>query len=166
MSPKALLIFLLFLGLIVAAWIGFAARHSTYAPFSPTNTAISTSTAHTQATSSTGIMNVGGTLLVSEPAPNTIAQSPLKVTGQAKGSWYFEGQFPVQLLDAQGGLVAESHATATGDWMTESFVPFEATITFTTPTTTTTGLLILRNDNPSGDPERDIIFAIPVTFSR
>src|SRR5476651_630333 len=42
--------------------------------------------------------------------PNEDLVSPLTVTGEARGSWYFEGSFPVLLLDANGKEL--SHTTA------------------------------------------------------
>jgi hypothetical protein len=92
-------------------------------------------------------------------------KSPLNVKGEAKGPWYFEATFPIQLKDANGKLLVESYGTAKGDWMTEDFVPFEATLTFTKPTTTT-GTLIFMNANPSGDDSRALEVVIPIIFSQ
>jgi hypothetical protein len=89
--------------------------------------------------------------------------SPFKVTGQARGPWYFEATFPIQLVDAKGNLLVESYAEAQGEWMTEKFVPFSANIVFTQPTTAT-GTLIFMNANPSGEPERSLEVRIPITF--
>src|SRR3989344_944214 len=101
---------------------------------------------------------------VDAPKAYAVIASPLTVTGKARGSWYFEASFPVRLLDANGTELAVTPAQAKGEWMTEDFVPFEATLTFNTPTTKT-GTLILHNDNPSGDPAYDKEIRIPVTFS-
>ena len=89
--------------------------------------------------------------------------SPLVVSGEAAG-WYFEATFPVKLLDANGKTLAAGQARATSDWMTADFVPFTATLDFTAPATPT-GTLVLKNDNPSGDPSRDEIVNVPVRFS-
>jgi hypothetical protein len=67
---------------------------------------------------------------VTSPLPNTFVTSPLTVTGEAAG-WYFEGSFPVTLVNWDGLIIAEGVATAQGDWMTSEFVPFVATLTFT-----------------------------------
>lgn len=91
---------------------------------------------------------------VTAPLPNTVIQSPLVVTGEAKGTWYFEASFPVILKDANGKVLAQAPAQAQGDWMTTSFVPFSVTLTFAKPTTTT-GTLIFQKDNPSGLPQND-----------
>ncbi len=99
---------------------------------------------------------------VSVEPGDTIA-SPLTVTGEARGPWYFEADFPVRLLDGFGNEIALAIATAQGDWMTTDFVPFSATLTFSPPATAT-GTLILEKDNPSGLPENAAAVHIPVSF--
>lgn len=100
---------------------------------------------------------------VTEPTPNQVISSPLSISGQARGTWYFEASFPVVLEDANGKVLAQIPAQATGDWMTEDFVPFKTTLTFAKPETTT-GKLILKKDNPSGLPENEDQIEIPVSF--
>ncbi|MCX6785772.1 MAG: Gmad2 immunoglobulin-like domain-containing protein [Candidatus Komeilibacteria bacterium] len=100
---------------------------------------------------------------VSYPVPNQIVASPLTITGQARGMWFFEASFPIELTDANGQTVASGLAQATSDWMTENFVPFTATLKFTKPQTST-GVLILKKDNPSGLPEHDDSLQIPVVL--
>lgn len=98
------------------------------------------------------------------PKPNEKIHSPLVVTGEARGTWYFEASFPVKLYDEEGNLLASGPATATEDWMTEDFVPFTATLEFSAPSKGTTGKLVLEKDNPSGLPENDDSLIIPVKF--
>ena len=100
---------------------------------------------------------------VDEPTPNQSVKSPLIVTGKARGSWYFEASFPVQIYDADGTQLAAIPAQAQGDWMTEDFVPFKATVEFKKPITAT-GTLVLKKDNPSGLPEHDAELRIPINF--
>lgn len=100
---------------------------------------------------------------VSAPLPGALVQSPLKVTGQARGTWYFEASFPVKLVDANGQELAAVPAQAQGDWMTQDFVPFEAKLNFTAPPSAT-GFLILEKDNPSGLPQNADSISIPVRF--
>ena len=97
------------------------------------------------------------------PLAGDMVSSPLKITGQARGNWYFEASFPVKLVDDNGILLAQGPAQAQGEWMTSEFVPFEATLEFKIPATSA-GTLMLRNDNPSGDPARDKELRIPVVF--
>lgn len=103
-------------------------------------------------------------ILLISPSPGDVVSSPLTVTGQAKGTWYFEASFPVRLIDADGNEIAIVPAQAQGDWMTEEFVPFVAVLEFSQPQTPTTGTLVLQKDNPSGLPEYDDSITIPVLF--
>lgn len=100
--------------------------------------------------------------------PGDTVSSPLTVTGQARGTWYFEASFPIIVTDWDGKIIAQVPAHAQSDWMTQDYVPFSATLTFTTPTpgdpARNRGTLILKNDNPSGDPARDDSVEIPIIF--
>jgi hypothetical protein len=99
------------------------------------------------------------------PQPEETISSPLAVKGKARGSWFFEGSFPVTLTNWDGLIIAQGVAQAQGEWMTEDFVPFEATLTFETNTTVSNrGSLILKKDNPSGLPENDDALEITVFF--
>lgn len=99
----------------------------------------------------------------SSPVPGMLVASPLSVTGEARGIWYFEASFPMAILDADRNEIAQSHAEAQGEWMTEDFVPFAGTIEFIAPASDT-GFLVLKKDNPSGLPEYDDSIEIPVRF--
>lgn len=100
---------------------------------------------------------------VTQPLPNDVVASPLTVTGEARGNWYFEASFPVRLIDGDGNELAVVPAQAQGDWMTTDFVPFEVTLTFDRPSTPF-GALILEKDNPSGLPENAAFITVPVRF--
>jgi len=100
---------------------------------------------------------------VDNPRPNQIVESPLVIEGEARGTWFFEGDFPVQLLDGNGNIIGTAIAQAQDEWMTEDFVPFKAELEFTAPTTDR-GTLILKKDNPSGLPENDDELRIPIIF--
>lgn len=100
---------------------------------------------------------------VTRPTANALVSSPLIIEGRARGNWYFEGDFPVKILDANGRLLGSTPAQAQGEWMTTDFVPFRATLTFTPPTTQT-GTLVLEKDNPSGLPQNADEIRIPVRF--
>ena len=102
---------------------------------------------------------------IESPRPNAEVKSPLKITGAARGNWYFEASFPVQILDANKNIIAQAPAEAKSDWMTTNFVPFELTLDFKAPTTTT-GFLVLKKDNPSGDPAKDDSLIIPIIFGQ
>jgi hypothetical protein len=61
--------------------------------------------------------------------------------------------------------MAQAVATARGDWMTTSTVPFTSTLTFTNQNHLTEGILRFKNANPSGLPENEKIFDVPVRFA-
>lgn len=102
---------------------------------------------------------------VTSPANGARVSSPLIIRGQARGYWYFEATFPVEVQDSAGALVGQGYAQALRDWMTEEYVPFESTIILTTsPVSGTEGEIILRKDNPSGLPEHDDHLSVPIVF--
>lgn len=100
---------------------------------------------------------------VTSPLPSGEIVSPLVVTGDARGQWYFEASFPVRLFDDNGVELAVGIATAEGEWMTPEFVPFSATLVFDKPNTEK-GVLVFQKDNPSGMPEHDDEWRVPVVF--
>lgn len=97
------------------------------------------------------------------PRPNQKITSPLLVTGEARGYWFFEASFPVEIYDSNNNLLGIGVAQAQGEWMTTDFVSFSVTLQFST-SPTPTGTLILKRDNPSGLPENDDQLIIPVLF--
>jgi len=105
------------------------------------------------------------------PVPLAVIESPLILTGQARGYWYFEADFPVVLVNWDGLIIAEGIATAQDEWMTEEFVPFTATLDFTNPYNAgdpdfmKNGAIILQRDNPSGLPENDDALEVPIRFA-
>jgi len=102
--------------------------------------------------------------IVTAPLPGATVTSPLTVEGEARGNFYFEAVFPVELKDAQGNTLVQGQARAQSDWTTNDFVPFVATLTFPSQPKGSAGILILKNDNPSGDPSKQKELDIPVKF--
>ncbi len=96
-------------------------------------------------------------------AADQVIASPLLVEGSARGAWFFEGSFPVKILDANGQELGSGIAQSQSDWMTENFVPFKASINFTRPTSSA-GSLVLEKDNPSGLPENAKQVVVPIKF--
>ena len=105
-----------------------------------------------------------GLIVVTTPLPQSQVSSPLIIKGKARGNWYFEGSFPVTLVDGQGTVLAQAPATAQGDWMTTEYVPFTLSLSYTAPLSPTQGYVILKKDNPSGEPQFDDQLSIPVTI--
>lgn len=89
--------------------------------------------------------------------------SPLTVEGKAKGTYFFEASFPIRVIDEFGNVLGSSFVQTQSDWMTESFVPFKGTITYASKTGGK-GFLVFAKDNPSGLPEYDKEFKLPVVL--
>lgn len=90
---------------------------------------------------------------VGSPLPGASVGKSFTVQGEARGPWYFEASFPVEVRDPSGEQVGLGIAQAEGEWMTEEFVPFTAQVSV--PDYTGPATLVLKKDNPSGLPEND-----------
>ncbi len=103
-------------------------------------------------------------IMLSMPRPNQSVENPLAIRGEARGTWFFEGDFPIKIVDENGQEIGLSFARAIGEWMTEEFVLFEGVIEFNEPVTVT-GKLILEKDNPSGLTQYADQLYIPIRFT-
>jgi hypothetical protein len=108
---------------------------------------------------------INNLLRVTHPAEGELITSPLEITGEARGYWFFEATASVELLDGNMDQISEKYITATGEWMTEDWVPFSGTITFENPSTEN-GFLILNRANPSGLEEHAMSDTLQVKFRR
>jgi hypothetical protein len=106
--------------------------------------------------------SAGNDVKVTHPMPNDTISSPVEIIGEARGTWFFEGSFPVKLINKDGKTITEAPAQALGEWMTADFVPFRAILEFSAPKDPS-GTLILNRDDPSGQSATKPI-EIPVTF--
>ena len=94
-------------------------------------------------------------IVVSYPEDNQEVSSPIKISGKARGNWFFEGSFPIQLVDANGNILGTSIATSSEDWMTTEFINFNSEMSFEKSTSTRRAVLVLKKDNPSGISDFD-----------
>lgn len=101
-------------------------------------------------------------IVVSDLPAESLISSPFTVTGRARGTWFFEGSFPVILTDEDGNVLVETYASSPESWMTEEFIPFTSTLNFSAPAGTKAQLELML-DNP-GSPEEgfDRSVIIPV----
>ena len=90
--------------------------------------------------------------------------APFTLMGEIPGSWSFEAQFSVEILDKDGVTIAQNPATLQSDWMTDDFVPFTATFDYEIPVNGKTGSILLHKDNPSGLAQNDDTIQIPIRF--
>ncbi|OGZ33329.1 MAG: hypothetical protein A2174_00600 [Candidatus Portnoybacteria bacterium RBG_13_41_18] len=104
-------------------------------------------------------------VVITFPQPNQIVTSPLTVEGKARGgNWFFEASAALRLLDANGNEIAISNIMATTDWMTTDYIEFKGQIRFISPANES-GTLVFKNDNPSGLPQNDKEFRVPIRFN-
>lgn len=105
----------------------------------------------------------GVKVTLTSPTVGQKVTSPLAVTGSVPGSWSFEAQFSIRLIDAQGNLLDEAPARLQGDWMTDNLVPFTAMLEFGTGASQK-GTLVLLRSNQSGLPANNDSVIIPIVF--
>jgi len=101
-------------------------------------------------------------IVVKTPHAGGVVGKEFIVTGEARGNWFFEASFPIEVVSMDGQILAGSIATAEGDWMTEGFVSFKSEIIDLPSAYIGPATLILRKDNPSGLPENDAAILIPI----
>jgi hypothetical protein len=102
---------------------------------------------------------------VAVPESGAEVSSPLIIRGTTNGDGWngFEGQVgTVKLLDYKGDELALGILTAATDWM-QPPVSFETTLNFTAANSGP-GTLVFKNENPSGEAERDQTFTLPVNI--
>ena len=102
-------------------------------------------------------------IMIDSPRPQAKVAAPLGISGQARGSWFFEGSLSAEIIDMNETVLGTAELQATSEWMTEDFVPFVGEISFDAPVSTT-GTLVIKNANPSGLPENSKELRIPVIF--
>lgn len=107
--------------------------------------------------------NTQDMIMIDYPKVDSIIQSPIDVSGSARGSWFFEASAPVVIVDGDGNVLGAKYITANGEWMTTDFVPFTGSIDFM-ESKTAIGKVIFQKDNPSGLPEYDLSYEVPVRF--
>ncbi len=103
---------------------------------------------------------------ITKPKVGELIESPLIVEGEARGTWYFEGDFPVKILDENGSVLAYGYASHTsGEWMTENYVPFRGEVKFSNPNSAE-GFVVFSQDDPSGMSRKVHSVSIPVKFGK
>ena len=100
---------------------------------------------------------------IETPTPGSVTGKEFTIIGKARGTWFFEASFPIELIDENGQSLFVTHADAESDWMTQDFVSFKAVIK-TPKSYIGAAVLILKKDNPSGIAEKDASMAFPITI--
>lgn len=98
------------------------------------------------------------------PSPDAlITDRVIKVSGEARGSWFFEASAPVFVLNESGERVLSFYMMTADEWMTTDFISFSGEGVLSAPLYGN-GWIVFAKDNPSGLPEYAQEFRIPVTF--
>lgn len=116
------------------------------------------------------IVGIADKIIISSPKTDEIVSSPVVVSGKARGSWFFEGSFPVGIYDSNDKLMGQApvnfvQQSENDTWMTEDFVDFQGRIEFSQPATDS-GYMLFKKDNPSDNPELDESFKLPIKFGQ
>lgn len=149
------------IAVLIAGIVLIVLPGKTSAPTQTNNQQATTTQTDNEGSNSAGIADL---ISVGTPTKGANVSSPLTITGSARGTWYFEASFPIELRNASGTVIAQGHGEAQSNWMTEDFVIFKATLSYPAQPAGSHGTLVLKNDNPSGDPARDKSVEIPVVF--
>lgn len=99
---------------------------------------------------------------VVSPQPGDAVPGTFTLTGEARGNWYFEASFPIEIVDANGARILQMPIQAQGEWMTTEFVPFSTEVVV--PNYRGPATLILHKDNASGLPEHDASVSMPIVI--
>ena len=111
------------------------------------------------------VISPDGRVKIDAPSAHAAVSSPVKISGSVTGGgWFFEGSFPVKVVDANGAVLGSGQAQALFDWMSTGTVPFSAAISFAKPHSSS-GAVVFSKDNPSGLPQNDMSFEVPIIFS-
>lgn len=88
---------------------------------------------------------------IEQPTFMSDIASPLTIKGEARGTWFFKGEFPVSLILEDGAILGQGVARALDTWETEEYVPFTATFSFKDPNPGTVRqvMLMLSQGTPS-----------------
>ncbi len=99
---------------------------------------------------------------IETPAPGARTTSPLRGSGAADRSWYFEAVFPARLMAHDGTIIAEAPAIAASDWTQDGPVPFNIEMAFTVDSEME-ATLVLEEDTPT-DNEAPRQVRVPVVL--
>lgn len=103
-------------------------------------------------------------IVITSPNPDEQVSLPFRIEGEARGTWFFEGDFPFVILDENGTSIHSSFVSATADSMTEEFVPFFAEVTNLDWGNSQEGTILFLQANPADSPHHGEQEAWPILF--
>jgi hypothetical protein len=116
------------------------------------------------------IVGIENKLIINSPKPTETIANTVSVRGKVIGTWFFEAIFPVQIYDTNDRVLGSGQARfvpqpANDTWMTDQLVNFQGEIKFN-KASTDTGYILFKKYNPSGLPEKDESYKLPIKFSK
>ncbi len=96
------------------------------------------------------------------PYPGAVVGKEFRILGEARGPWFFEGSFSIEVLVPNGDVLAKTYASTEGEWMTTDFVPFISEVIDLPSAYRGEAVLILRKHNASDKRELDASISFPV----
>ena len=91
----------------------------------------------------------GVSIYISTPEPGDTVDCNLTIEGRVPSDWFFEGSFPLQIIDEQGNILLTDKITTEEDWMTNKYIDFSKAINCNENCKENINLKLLK-DNPSG----------------
>ena len=67
-------------------------------------------------------------IFITSPEPGDSMTTTIFIQGYARGLWYDEAVFPVEIQNGSGTVIGSAQGKAQSEWTTENFVPFTAEI--------------------------------------
>ncbi len=107
----------------------------------------------------------GEELVIYKPEDKDEVGCSVEIEGEVSGNWYFEGDFPIKIVDTDDNELVSGVATAQGEWMTEEKVRFQATLECTDCQEGKASIIFVK-DNPSGLPENEDSAELPIVLSQ
>jgi hypothetical protein len=100
-------------------------------------------------------------IFVTAPEPAASVTTTIIIEGYARGPWYFEGTFPVEVKNAKGVVIGTGQGKAEGEWTSNNFAPFTAEVDLKA-LYNGQATIVLKKDNPSGNASKDASLSFPV----
>ena len=154
----ALILFGTFVGVVAARFLPMSGTTNTpvITP-TPTITSVPSPTPTTNES-----INTSSEIIITEPATTSAIKSPVTIKGTAPKSWTFEGVLTVLVEDIQHKTIAGGPVYIKEITGSDNRVSFESTVPFSTKNVS--GFITIKNDNPSGLPENNKSFSLPIQF--
>lgn len=116
-----------------------------------------------------GMVGIGDKIIITTPAKDAIITNPVTISGRARGTWFFEGSFPVEIYDEKNKLLASGKARSIPEsenvkWATNGYFDFKGEIRFDRPSINS-GYILFRKDDAAGSPGGEKkLYKLPVGF--